>query len=263
MQKMAQVRQKKADEKIKIAGGQKVLVPEVYVSNYMKQQRNYVKYKRFKASQEPKYLSKGAAESKASLSDNQALLLPKDQQVPTNSLLLVLRMKESRNATPQAQKILKELGLKEINNCAFIKASPQALEKLLLVQNYVCWGAPTKKNLDEIIRKRGYLKSKELKRQPISDNVIVEELLGDKGMICIEDLIDAFWRCKSNDEGYMAARQALWPIQLAPLKETSDKANLRHDATGREIKKKTTRVSKGGYLGFMGGEINDFVAQLI
>ena len=56
-----------------------MLVPEVYVSNYMKQQRNYVKYKRFKASQEPKYLSKGAAESKASLSDNQALLLPKDQ----------------------------------------------------------------------------------------------------------------------------------------------------------------------------------------
>jgi len=50
MQKMAQVRQKKADEKLKIAGGQKVLVPEVYVSNYMKQQRNYVKYKRFKAS---------------------------------------------------------------------------------------------------------------------------------------------------------------------------------------------------------------------
>ena len=147
-----------------------------------------------------------------------------------------------------------------MNNCAFVKASPQMLEKLLLVQNYVCWGAPTKKIVDETIRKRGYLKSKELKRQPISDNVIVEELLGDKGMICIEDLIDAFWRCKSNDTGYQAAKQALWPIQLAPLKETSDKANLKHDATGREIKKKTTKVHKGGYLGYMGADINEFVA---
>ena len=36
-QKMAQVRQKKADEKLAIAGGKKVLLPEVYVSNYMKQ----------------------------------------------------------------------------------------------------------------------------------------------------------------------------------------------------------------------------------
>jgi len=47
------------------------------------------------------------------------------------------------------------------------------------------------------------------------------------------------------------------------LKETSDKANTKHDATGREIKKKTTRVHKGGYLGFMGETINEFVAQLI
>lgn len=81
-----------------------------------------------------------------------------EQRVPMNSLLLLVRIKESRNATPQAQKILKELGLKEINNCAFVKATPDALTKLLLVKNYIGWGAPTKKIVDEIIRKRGYLK---------------------------------------------------------------------------------------------------------
>ena len=45
---MAQGRQKKLNEKQQKAGGIKVLMPEVFVSNYMKQQRNYVKYKRFK-----------------------------------------------------------------------------------------------------------------------------------------------------------------------------------------------------------------------
>ena len=55
--KMAQVRQKKADEKLALAGGTKVLMPEVYVSNYMKQQRNYVKYKRFKSSHNPRNAS--------------------------------------------------------------------------------------------------------------------------------------------------------------------------------------------------------------
>ena len=40
-------------------------------------------------------------------------------------------------------------------------------------------------------------------------------------------------------------------------------ANTKHDATGREIKKKTTRVQKGGYLGMMGSDINEFVSQLI
>lgn len=256
---MAQVRQKKADEKLAIAGGTKVTMPEVYVSNYMKQQRNYVKYKRFKASHEPRFDNDKLA---AKIEDKQEIVLPKEQRVPPNTLLLLVRIKESRNATPQAQKILKELGLKEINNCAFVKATPDALQKLLLVKNYIGWGAPSKKTLEEIIRKRGYLK-KELKRVPISDNVLVEELLGEKGIICVEDIIEAFWRCKSNEEAYRAVRDAIWPIQLAPLKETSDIANTKHDATGRTIKKTTTVVHKGGYLGNMGAAVNDFVAQLI
>lgn len=217
-----------------------------------------MKYKRFKASQEPKYLPKELAAV-----DTQDYHLPKEQHVVANSLVLVVRIKESRNATPQAQKILKELGLKEINNCAFVRSCPATLQKLMLVQNYVAWGAPTKKILEEIIRKRGYLKSKEQKRVPISDNVLVEQLLGEKGIICVEDIIDAFWRCKSNEEAFKAVNAAIWPIQLAPLKETSDKANTKHDATGRDIKKTSTRVHKGGYLGFMGNSINDYVAQLV
>ena len=93
---------------------------------------------------------------------------------------------------------------------------------MLLIQNYVGWGAPTKKILEDIIRKRGYLKSKEQTRVPISDNVVVEEILGEKGIICVEDIIEAFWRCKSNETSYRAVSEAIWPIQLAPLKETSD-----------------------------------------
>jgi len=155
-----------------------------------------------------------------------------------------------------------ELGLKEINNCAFVRAGASTMEKLMLVQNYCGWGAPTKKILEDIVRKRGYLK-KEAKRLPISDNVLVEELLGEKGIICLEDIIDAFWRCKSNEEAFKSVSEVMWPIQLAPLIETAEKGNTKHEATGRELKRKTTKVHKGGYLGFMGEKINDFVAQLV
>lgn len=92
---MAQVRQKKLDEKTKKAGGIKVLMPEVFVSNYMKQQRNYVKYKRFKTGQEPRYNT--AAKQ---VEDKQEVVLPETQRIPMNSLVLIVRVKESRNATP-------------------------------------------------------------------------------------------------------------------------------------------------------------------
>ena len=68
---------------------------------------------------------------------------------------MVVRVKESRNTTPLAQKILKELGLKEINNVSFVRGDSPTLDKLLLVRNYVDYGPPTKQILDEIIRKRG------------------------------------------------------------------------------------------------------------
>ena len=45
-QKMNQVRDKKVAEKL--ASGKGILMPEVFVSNHMKQQRNFVHYKRNK-----------------------------------------------------------------------------------------------------------------------------------------------------------------------------------------------------------------------
>ena len=74
--------------------------------------------------------------------------------------------------------ILNELGLKEVNNCAFVMATEDNIKKLLLVSDYVGYGQPTKQILDEIVRKRGYLITVYHKRVPISNNVLIEELLG-------------------------------------------------------------------------------------
>jgi large subunit ribosomal protein L7e len=131
-----------------------------------------------------------------------------------------------------------------------------------MIQNYVAFGYPQKNLVNDMIRRRGHLK-KEDKRMPITDNNLIEELLGaatGSGVICIEDIISSVTHCDGNFE---KVRAVLWPIQLHPLKEDSGKANTKHDATGAEIKKRNTKVIKGGYLGLMGDQINDFVKPLI
>lgn len=164
---------------------------------------------------------------------------------------------------PQAQKILNLYGLKEVNNVAFLHSTPEVIKGLLLVSNYIGFGYPTKQLITDLIRKRGHIKDKEGKRMPITDNNLIEELLGTAtGVICIEDIIDALVNCGAN-EHFEQVRQVLWPIQLAPLREDSTKAVTRHDATGAEIKKRNTKVIKGGYLGLMGDRINDFVKPLV
>jgi hypothetical protein len=55
----------------------------------------------------------------------------------------------------------------------------------------------------------------------------------------------------------------LWPIQLAPLKDSIAEASVTAEATGRSYKKTKTVSKKGGYLGMMGAAVNDYVARLI
>ena len=84
--------------------------------------------------------------------------------------------------------------------------------------------------------------------------MLIEELLGEEvngpdGCICIEDIIDTVYRCK-NEAVFDSIQKVMWPMQLGSLKETIEDANLKHEATGREIRKKNTVTEKGGYIGF-------------
>ena len=92
-------------------------MPEVFVSNHMKQQRNYVHYKRNKAK-----LANGEKAAKQFGGSVHHQTLRPAHHVQDKSLLLVVRIKGFNSATtPQAQKILSDLGLRTINNAVFVK----------------------------------------------------------------------------------------------------------------------------------------------
>jgi ribosomal protein L30/L7E len=121
---MSQARSKKADEAEK--AGKNIIMPEVFVSNHMKQQRNYVHYRRNKV--RLALGEKAVAGGKRSAFD--AISHP-SLQTKQDSLLLLIRIKgNNQSTTPQAQKIMSELGLRSINNCVFAKANADTLKKL-------------------------------------------------------------------------------------------------------------------------------------
>ena len=96
-QKLDQGRQKKAAEKD--AAGGNVLMPEVFVSNHMKQQRNYVHYKRNKTKINiSEKASKKFSDGTSSLAFYNSATDPKNR-VKEYSLLLVLRIKGYNQGT--------------------------------------------------------------------------------------------------------------------------------------------------------------------
>lgn len=104
-----------------------------------------------------------------------------------------------------------QLGLKEVNNAVFLKSDTETIKKLLLLQHYIAFGYPTKKIVNDLVRKRGFLK-KENKREPLQNNALIEELLGEHGVICVEDIIECLIKCSDEEMPFEQVKKTLWPI---------------------------------------------------
>ena len=84
---------------------------------------------------------------------------------------------------PKPKKILQLLRLLQINNGVFIRVTKATEQMLRLVEPYITYGEPNLKAIRELIYKRGYAKVNG-QRIPITDNQIIEQLLGKYGIIC-------------------------------------------------------------------------------
>lgn len=120
-----------------------------------------------------------------------------------------------------------------------------------------------------MVRKRGFLR-KGTKKEPITNNVLIEELFSEfnaksenplASCICIEDVIDNVVNAYKKDhaEVFAEINRLMWPFQLGSKRDTIEEGNVKHDAHGRDVRKKNTAVRKGGYIGFMGAKINEYV----
>ncbi|KAL4844207.1 hypothetical protein H8958_008280 [Nasalis larvatus] len=80
------------------------------------------------------------------------------------------------------------MSLLKIFSGVFVKVTSQNLKMLHIVETYMTWAFPNLKSVRELIIKRGQAKVKN-KIIPLTDNTVIEEHLGQFGVICLEDLI--------------------------------------------------------------------------
>lgn len=56
------------------------------------------------------------------------------------------------------------------------------------IDAYVAYGYITYKSVVELVNRRAYTTTTDGVRKPLSDNIIVEKILGDKNILCLSDL---------------------------------------------------------------------------
>eukprot|EP00127_Corallochytrium_limacisporum_P006733 Clim_evm3s235 gene=Clim_evmTU3s235 len=159
-------------------------------------------------------------------------------------LALVVRIRGINGMAPRTRKILRLLRLTQINNAVFVKMNKPMANMLRLVEPYIAFGYPSLKTVRELIYKRGYGKS-EGKRTAIQDNKIIEQALGEKDIICVEDLVHEIYTVGPN---FKQANNFLWPFQL--------------NSSRKGLRLKRRHFIEGGDYGNREHLINELVARM-
>ncbi|XP_074576592.1 large ribosomal subunit protein uL30y-like [Curcuma longa] len=127
-----------------------------------------------------------------------------------SKLLFVIRIHGSKDMHPQTRKILNKLRLVQILNGVFLKANEANLRMLLRVEPFVTYGYPNLKSVKELIYKKGHGKV-DKERAPLTDNNVIEQALGQYGILCIEDIVHEIATVGSH---FREVTHFLWPFKL-------------------------------------------------
>jgi large subunit ribosomal protein L7e len=158
----------------------------------------------------------------------------------------VVRIKGINKIAPKPRKILQLLRLHQINNGVFVRLTKATAELLRIVEPYVAYGYPNQATVRRLIYKRGYGKVNK-QRIALSDNAIIEESLGQYGIISIEDLIHEIFTVGPH---FKQAANFLWPFKLS------------NPSGGWNVRRKFKHYIEGGSLGNREEYINQLVARM-
>ena len=178
--------------------------------------------------------------------------------IPSNSLhspvIFCVRIRPASASTPPlVKRTLSTFRLRNINEGVFLKNDSSVLSRLNACEHYVLYGPPDPTLVRELLNRRGHVKvageeGGKTERVPLSDNVIVERVLGDLGMICVEDIAAELLKPTA---AFVKVGNFLWPFRL-----TSENSRF-------ETEKLGGRTGKKGEYGDVGEEIGVFVRRML
>ncbi|KAH8582898.1 60S ribosomal L7-B [Cryptosporidium sp. chipmunk genotype I] len=189
--------------------------------------------------------------------DKKPYLTPKK----TNGRLIVLVVRNSRFCgSLESNRKLRNLGLVDKFSAIILSHTDETIRILREVKPYVFYGFPNlgllktlvfKKGafINQDVQSKGQTESSEAKQDRIllTDNNIVEDRLGEIGVLCTEDIVTGLWNgCETQQdkEIFESITRNLAPFQLCNLKKAEgfDSKKFQSGFLGRNINEKISKI---------------------
>ncbi|KAH8741589.1 hypothetical protein FG386_002809 [Cryptosporidium ryanae] len=172
-----------------------------------------------------------------------------------NGRLIVVVVRNSRYCgSSNSYRVLEKLRLLKNFSAIILSHDDETMKILREIKPYVFYGFPNHALLKTLVHKKGaFINNTGDKNKGgndevlLTDNNIVEERLGNIGVLCTEDIVTGIWngRNEDNKEIFDSILNNLAPFQLCNLKKTEGL-----DASKYE-------------MGFLGKQINSKISSII
>eukprot|EP00389_Voromonas_pontica_P002384 GDKH01003537.1.p1 GENE.GDKH01003537.1~~GDKH01003537.1.p1 ORF type:complete len:257 (-),score=49.43 GDKH01003537.1:104-874(-) len=169
-----------------------IVLPFRLVNNWKLQRVDRLRAKR----------AKKAVKSPKDIEAHRVLLAVRNQRLPST-------------ASKESKQELQALGLTALHTAVILPNTEQMRQKLVVVSPFVYYGYPSLQTVKNMFSKCANLRVKG-QRTPLMDNAVIEDNMGELGMFCVEDVVDAVWR---GGESAQSVLSHFWPFQLASLKK--------------------------------------------
>lgn len=200
-------------------------------------------------------------------------------------LLLVVRIERSHmgKIPLKAKKVLDVLRLNKTHNATFLKLNAKVKPLLKLINPYVVVGTPSLATVRSLIQKRATVKlplkegeearapinpagdesaeveGKDYKIVALNDNNLIEENLGDYGVICTEDIIHEIYK---TGDSFIECVKFMEPFHLKePVSGWGSLSKLHR--LERSEKTKSSRVSSKANAPLNEVDIDAYIAEQI
>eukprot|EP00523_Entomoneis_sp_CCMP467_P018894 CAMPEP_0168814546 /NCGR_PEP_ID=MMETSP0726-20121227/5734_1 /TAXON_ID=265536 /ORGANISM="Amphiprora sp., Strain CCMP467" /LENGTH=292 /DNA_ID=CAMNT_0008866719 /DNA_START=22 /DNA_END=900 /DNA_ORIENTATION=+ len=236
-----------------------VVKPETFISRSRSRLNHAIRYKRVlkkgmqkRASNKPIMATKEIEDpNNSNNKDDAAAAVTKVQyqanSVGTKHCVFVIRVRDSVGLPRRILRILDSLRLKKNHDAVFVNYDDKMRRKLHCIEPWVIYGVPSKAVVTDLISRRGFGTVDGNQRVPLSDNVTIENALGEKhGLICVEDLVHEVYNV---GPAFEPATQFLWPFVLADSKT--------------RFQRKTLRLKDGKEYGDQGEAIDQFIKEVL
>ena len=186
---------------------------------------------------------------KSKLPETQIQEIPyKANSIGCTTIFCIL-IRPAVHATPKTvRRTLSTLRLRKVHEGVFLQYTPHIRKMLHLVEPYVLYGIPSVETIGDLVRRRGFCKI-DGKRVQLSDNNIIEENLGDAGLICVEDLIAVLTSKDMDADAFGKVAKFLWPFRMGARKS--------------KFQKRLLDMKDGKLYGDQGEVMNGYIREML